>query len=358
MQSVTPLEQTFLDLAAIDEVYPHEVAVLDYVKARLTTAKVSYHQDAAGNLVAQLGEGANPLAVVGHVDIAASLGGRQIIMTPEVIKTDGTGLLGADDKAAVAIMLELASTSAGTPLAQPLELVFTVGEEAGCVGAKALDMSLVKSRQALVLDWLGGVQNVVTSSPAYVKIDATYTGRDAHPAHWRDGINAGAALAQAVAGVEQGEYLPGVICNVGIMYFGNARNKVPGLASLQAEIRSFDAAKIDVAITKLRSHFTSVAAKANVAATVTITKDSPSYAYQPDGELFGRVTQGLKSVKLVPNLETTYGCFDGNILAARGLEVLMLGAGYYNPHSPSEYLDRHQFAQAYAVVQALAEKLV
>ena len=152
------LEKTFLELAAIDEVHPHENKVLSYIERRLKQADATYHRDQAGNIIARLnGADSGAIALVGHVDVAASLDGRKVLVVDKTIKTDGTGLLGADDKAAVAIMLELADYvhTTGEALPRSVELVFTVGEEAGCVGAKALDVSLIRAKQALVLDWLG-----------------------------------------------------------------------------------------------------------------------------------------------------------------------------------------------------------
>src|SRR5664279_4228718 len=109
---LSTLEQTFLELVAIDGVHPHEEEVLAYVKKRLEAAAVPYQQDKTGNIVGRIAGGNGPaVAIVGHVDIAAPLNGRQVVIEADVIKTDGNGLLGADDKAAVAAMLELADAA-------------------------------------------------------------------------------------------------------------------------------------------------------------------------------------------------------------------------------------------------------
>ena len=351
--NLSKLERTFLDLAAIDEVYPHESKVLTYIEGRLKQAGLAPARDAAGNIVAEIaGEGV-PLALVGHVDIAAPLGDRQSVIDADKIKTDGTGILGADDKAAVAIMLELADVRRESPQGRALELIFTTGEEAGCVGAVQLEMSRVKAKTGLVLDWAAAINCIVTKSPAYVKVDVTYTGRNAHPAEWQAGINAGAALAEAVAGIKQGEIEPGVTCNVGIMQFGAARNQIPGLARLQAELRSYETNLSNAAAANLREHIQSVAAKHGVKADIVITSDSPAYHLDKSGTFYGEVVAALAKQGLRPTLQSTYGCFDGNILAGKGMEVMMLGAGYYNPHSPDEYLNRTEFAQAFAVLQRL-----
>ncbi len=348
--NLTRLEQTFLDLVAIDEVHPNENKVLTYIKNRLKSADIPYQQDKIGNIIALIpGAKGDPVGLVSHVDIAAPLAGREVTVEADIIKTDGAGLLGGDDKAGVAAMLELADHYAAgqTPPSSPVELLFTVGEEAGCVGAVALDPALLHAKALLVFDWLGRVNNIVTKSPAYYKIDVEYTGKDAHPAHWQEGKNAGAALAAAVAGLQQGEYAPGVTCNVGIMSFGNARNKVPGFAQLQAEIRSYDTTKIEAAANEIELHFQKIAKEHEIVAKIAITKDSPAYELDQSSDLYAKTTSALKPLGLAPNLEPTYGCFDGNILAASGREVIMLGAGYYNPHSHEEYLKRSELAEVF-----------
>lgn len=345
---LTPAEHIFLELAAIDEVHPHEQQVLRYITRQLDLAKVAYRQDSAGNIVATLPGGSGPaVALVGHVDIAAPLGGREVVMTADRIKTDGKGLLGADDKAAVAAMLELANqVGRGTiEPTRPVELIFTTGEEAGCVGATALDMPLVTSKQALVLDWTGPVNRIVTRSPAYVKIDVTYLGVAAHPAHWQDGKNAGAALIAAAAQLRVGEYAPEVTCNIGIFGFGKARNQVPGQASLQAELRSHDMPSLAHATADIRALFERTATEHHIEAKLSFVQDSPAYQLSQTGSLFAAVTRALASVHLRPQLEATFGGFDGNILADRGLDVVILGAGYYNPHSVDEYLARSEFQE-------------
>ncbi|HVQ44698.1 MAG TPA: M20/M25/M40 family metallo-hydrolase [Candidatus Saccharimonadia bacterium] len=355
MPTVTKLEQTFLDLVAIDEVHPHEDQVLVYIKRRLDAAGVPFRQDAAGNIVAQIAgaAGGPAIALVGHTDIAAPLAGRQVVVAEGVIKTDGHGLLGADDKAAVAAMLELADGATSARPARTIELVFTVGEEAGCVGAVGLDMALVSAKQAVVLDWTGRVNRVITRSPAYFKIDVEYRGRAAHPAEWQEGKNAGAALIAAAAQLRQGEYASGVTCNIGVMQFGDARNKVPGHATLQAELRSYDTAKITAAAAEGERLFRATAAQHGVEAQLAFVKDSPAYELNQDGELITIVEQALATAGLQPHLEPTYGCFDGNILAARGLDTIMLGAAYYHPHSAEEYLNRAEFAELLTVLKIL-----
>lgn len=354
------LKKTFLELVDIDEMYPSEKRILEYIKSRLSAAKVLFEQDNSGNIVALLdvtGSRVAPLAICGHVDIAAPLVGRQVIETKNYIRTDGKSLLGGDDKTAVAAMLTLADdvASGDVVLQRPVELIFTIGEEAGLVGAMSLDMSLVRAKEVLVFDWVGAVNHIVSISPAYYKIDVIFTGKDAHPALWQQGKNAGAALMKAASTLPQGQFTGGVFFNIGIVTIGNARNKVPGSAMLMAELRSYDMAKIEQAKKQITNHFMTVAGEYEIKAKVAVITDTHAYALRPkDSSLLSKVADALEFLGLLPCLEETYGCFDGNILAARRIDTVILGGAYYNPHSPDEYVDVREFEQMYAFIKVVA----
>lgn len=349
------LIDTFLELAAIDEVHPNEDKVLAYIKSRLAAAGVPFTQDKIGNIVGRIqGKSADALAFCGHVDIAAPLNGRQVIVTKDTIKTDGKSLLGGDDKTAVAVMLELADYIAAEKLTPPrtLELVFTVGEESGLVGAINFDMPMLTARQMLVFDWTGTPAEIIRRSPAIYKIDVEYTGKDAHPAEWQKGKNAGAVLLQAANALTQGEYAPGVTFNIGQMEFGNARNKVPGHAWLKAETRSFEIDKANTAASEIVAHFEQVAANADIAAKVTLDNKAINYNLDESGPLLAEVRQRLTAQGLTPKIVETYGGFDANIFAARGIEAIIIGAGYYNPHGPDEYINIPEFAQLFELTKS------
>lgn len=350
------LVKTFVDLANIDEVYPHEDKVLAYVEKRLKASKTPYRRDKAGNIVATIkGSGSQAIGICGHVDIAAPLMGRKIVTTKDKIKTDGVALLGGDDKTAVAAMLELADwlNKTGTKPVKTVELIFTVGEEAGLDGAKQLDLEKLKTDQILIFDWYGAVNNIVTKSPAYYDVDVKYLGKDAHPAMWQTGINAGAVLMKAAAQLRQGGYSKDVIFNIGIVRIGEARNKVPGHASLTGELRSYNSEAIEQSAAEIAGHFEAAAKAAKVQATVDIGRNSNSFHLDKSGSLYKDVVEVLKVQGLKANLEPTYGCFDGSIFAGKGKEVMVMGAAYYNPHSPDEYVDIQEFLQMYQFIKSI-----
>jgi tripeptide aminopeptidase len=350
----------FLELAEIDNVHPNEDEVLAYIKSKLEESKTLYSQDNFGNIVATIPSysDSQPIALSGHIDIAAPLNGREIVRQDNIIKTDGKSLLGGDDKTAVASMLWLAQEINDKKLKpkRTIELIFTVGEESGLMGARNLDYSLVKSKDVLVFDWTGSVNRTITRSPAYVKLDVKYKGLDAHPAEWQKGINAGHHLMKAASELQQGEIEPGVTFNIGRVNIGKARNQVPGLAKLEAELRSFDYDKVLSGAETASNHFKQVAEAAKIKCDITLDSEAAAYELDQNSELFKKVEQALKSIGLEPRLEEAYGCFDGNIFAKQGLNVVILGASFYNPHGPNEYIDINELEQMATFIKNFATK--
>lgn len=352
---MTP-QQYFEELIAIDNVHPNEEEVLDYIMSKLDSFEAAYVQDDFGNIICNLyaeDADAPTIAINGHVDIAAPLNGRKVVQEGNILKTDGISLLGGDDKTAVACMLKLAeAVSAGVvSLNAHVQLIFTRGEEAGLKGARALDYNLFTANDVLVLDWSGPVSEMIARAPAYVTLDVTYTGKQAHPAEWQNGVNAGQFLMQAAAKLTQGEYQKGATFNIGRVEVGQARNQVPGEASLLAEVRSFSYSKAKAAANEIAQVFKDHGEKSGLKVTATVDSEVSSFELNQDSDFAKQIITALKDVGLKPNLTETYGCFDGNVFATHGKQVVVLGAGYYKPHGPEEYLKLDEFNQMYDFIR-------
>lgn len=350
------LINTFQDLANIDEVYPNEDRVLQYVADRLSAAGVAFHRDGIGNIIAKIpGSSEDVLGICAHVDIAAPLNGRTIIIDGDTIRTDGKGLLGGDDKTSVAALLELADEIQRENVRprKTLEFIFTVGEENEMNGARAIVHEQLSAKNMLVFDWLGAVNNIILRSPASYALDVSYIGKDAHPGQWRLGRNAGAAMMNAASRLQQGEYAPGVIFTIGMVQIGDARNKIPGKASLKAEMRSYDVDALDQAARDIESTLREVAAVSQIEADITILKDPNTLKLDKDSPLYQEVVATLGDMGLQPNIEETYGRFDGNAFSTLGINAIVLGAAYHNPHTAEETVSITEFNQMYEFIRKM-----
>ena len=198
------LVRTFLDLVAIDSPSGHEERIGAELERRFAAAGTSVRRDQAGNLVATLrGTGDGAFLVSTHMDtVGSDVGIRPVIGDDGVIRTDGSTILGADDKAAVTVLVELAARHATAPPPIGIELVFTVAEEDGLRGAAELDLSAVRAPFGYALDHASPIGELITAAPTHQSLVAEFEGATAHagirPEEGRSAIEAAARIAASV----------------------------------------------------------------------------------------------------------------------------------------------------------------
>jgi tripeptide aminopeptidase len=245
------LIQTFLDLVRIDSPSGHEAEIGRDLDARLQALGLQTEMDAVGNLVGRTLAGAKGsgdwLLLSTHMDTVGVDRGIQPVIRDGVIYSDGTTILGADDKSGVAAVLEVLTVLREQELPHPpLEVVISVGEELGLYGARQFDTSRLRSRHGIVLDAGGPTGNIVVSAPSQDNIRLTVHGVSAHAgAEPEKGINAIRVAAEAIAAMPLGRIDAETTCNVGIIEGGTARNIVPDQVKIIGEARSRDNAKLE-----------------------------------------------------------------------------------------------------------------
>jgi len=181
MISKENLKQTFLQLVKIDSPSKKEADVAAFVKNKLDQLGINYRQDKSGNIIGYLpGKGA-PLLIGTHLDTVEPCQHIQPIYKAGVFKSDGTTILGADNKAVVAAILEFLNLLRNSRSAhRPLEIVFTVEEELGSLGASALDFTKLKAREGITFDREGDFGVITSAAPYYYTIDIEIIGKSAH----------------------------------------------------------------------------------------------------------------------------------------------------------------------------------
>ena len=222
------LTDTFCDLVRIDSPSGEEEAVAQELTRRLEALGLQVSRDLHGNLLAS-DEGDDPLLLSAHMDTVEPGRGVAPMVEGDRIRSDGTTILGGDCKAGVAAVLEALESvhEDGTPRV-PVQLVFTRGEEIGLVGARNLDFSMVRAKEAVVFDGNGPVRKVTTSSPSYIRLDVHVTGRAAHAGvEPEKGISAIKIAAEIIAGLPQGRLDPETTINIGTISGGSVRNTCP-----------------------------------------------------------------------------------------------------------------------------------
>ncbi len=246
------LGQTFKRLAEIESPSRQEAGVSDAIVEMLKPLGAQvYIDDAAkklqgdtGNLIVRFAgnQAVAPMMLNAHMDTVGPTKGIRVLFKDGVFTSDGSTVLGSDDKSAIAIIIECIRVIHENNLpCPPLELVFTVCEEIGLLGAECLDMSLLKSRFGYCLD-TDNPDVLVTRAPWANRINITVHGCSAHAGMAPEtGINAIQVAAEAIAGLQLGRIDADTTCNIGVISGGIATNIVPETVNVSGEARSHDA---------------------------------------------------------------------------------------------------------------------
>ncbi|MGZ4399936.1 MAG: M20/M25/M40 family metallo-hydrolase [Gaiellaceae bacterium] len=199
-------------------------------------------QAGAGNLIARVpGTEEGWISFFAHLDTVPHEGPVEVVRENGRFTTRGDTILGADNKAAVTVLMELAARQAADPGSLGLELVFTVAEEDGLRGARELDISALRAPFGYVLDHATPIGEVIVAAPTYKRLIADFAGQEAHAGiNPEDGHSAIAAAATAVAEMKLGRLDEETTANVGIIEGGTASNVVAGHCRILGEARSVD----------------------------------------------------------------------------------------------------------------------
>lgn len=335
------IKKTFLELIAINEIYPNEREVILYTEKRLADAGVAWQEDHFRNIIAKIPGTGETVMLSTHLDIPEPNPNVRYTIEGDLVKSDGTNILGADPKTGLAILIELATDLAKKDHAMhaPVEFVFTRGEETGLFGARELDYSLVSAKIGLVLDEDGPITQVVTQAPAFVRIDASFIGKIVHPREPENGINALQMAAEAITKIPCGYSTDGVTWNIGMFQSGTARNSVPGKTTLKAELRSYDTKLVTSEGERVEKTFRETAKKFGGDLAIERELEFEGYKLEHNHPLFARLEETFSGMNLAPNYFATFGGTDGNIFNAHGIVSVPIGSGYYNAHQYTEYAD-------------------
>ena len=249
------LAETFMSLAAIDSVSRQEARISEEIRTLMVPLAAEIFVDAAGaavggdtgNLIIKISGNRKvpPLLLSAHMDTVQPGIGVKPRFKDGVFTSDGTTVLGADDKSAIAVIIETVRILQENNLPHgPLEIVITICEEIGLLGAKHLDFDLISAKDGYALD-TADTESIVTRAPGANRFEVLVHGKDAHAgADPENGINAIHLASQAVAGLTLGRIDPETTCNVGTMEAAGATNIVPNRARLTGEVRSHDERKL------------------------------------------------------------------------------------------------------------------
>lgn len=342
------LIERFLELVRIDGPSRKERDVADYVKGCLEdTADEVIEDDAGpkiggntGNIVARIHgtESAPPIIFSAHIDTISSTEGVDPRIVDGYIKSGGKTILGADDRAAVAAMLEMAEVLKEEGVDHPpLELLFTVGEEVGLSGIKTLDVSILGGRTAYVLDSEQSPGTIINRGPFGEKLLVEIKGRAAHAgAEPEKGIDAIALVSRAIARMKLGRVSEDVRANIGLISGGIATNIVPPSVSIEGEARGYSQEAVIEQVEHMWKCLEEEAFAAGAEVDFRNSRDYDGFFISEEKTIFRLAAAAAESAGLDVAAGSSCGASDGNFLNARGIEAVVLGIGYERAHSVDE----------------------
>jgi tripeptide aminopeptidase len=323
-----------------------EREVVDTLAAELRAMGLEVSEDdaagpaeaGAGNLLARLpGSGGGWVMFCAHVDTVPHQGRVEVVDDEGVFRSRGETILGADNKAAVAVFMELVAHHVERPAPIGIELVLTVAEEQGLRGAKAFDVSALRSRCGFVLDHAGPVGEVIVSTPTQHRILADFVGVEAHAGiRPEDGSSAIAAAAAAISRMELGRLDEGTTANVGLISGGTSGNVVPGHCGINAEARSLDIERAAEVAGKIADACAWGASEHDCDVDVRIEELFRGYKLPPSSPALALAEAGLRSAGLEPERVAIGGGSDANALRREGFDCVLLSNGTDAVHTADE----------------------
>jgi len=300
------------------------------------------------------------LALAAHADTVEPCANIQVIRDGDRLASDGTTVLGGDDKAAIAEIIEALRVITENKLPHGrIEVIITSAEEIGLVGAKHLDMARIGAEYCLVLDSSGEIGSAVTAAPYHIGFTIEFHGKKAHAGiEPEKGISAIAASAQVIHDFPIGRLDEHSVANFGSVDGGGASNIVPDLVVLTGEIRSHDKKLLDEHIACLEKACRLSEEKFKTKNVVTVTPEYDGFCVAPDHPLLAVVREAALACDLPFSTFVTGGGSDANIIASRGLSCLNLACGMHAVHTNEEYVLIPEMEKMSALlVSVLCEKI-
>jgi tripeptide aminopeptidase len=369
------LNETFAELCRISSPFGSERAIADDVTARLRAMGLDVEEDdaagpaqaGAGNLLARITPRASVTGQPGgerwillcaHLDTVEQTAPIDPVVVDGGWENANDGILGADNKAAVAVILEVArrATVEGTPVG--IEILFTVAEENGLLGAAHFDASRLRSEFGYVFDHATPIGEVVTASPTYYRVGAEFHGRAAHAGiRPEEGRSAILAAALAIAAMPAGRIDAETTANVGSVTGGvGSTNVVAERARLLAEARSIDPEKAETTVARMIDAITDGAATAECDVDITTKRLFSGYRQRPSSPAVVAAEGALRACGYEPRRIATGGGSDANALELAGLPCVNLANGTERNHEPTERVSVAALEGMLDVVLALLDE--
>jgi tripeptide aminopeptidase len=342
----------FIELVQIDSPSSKEGAVAKVLVEKLKELGLDVYVDDAGvkaggetgNVIATLKGNREGKSVLfsSHMDtVSPCLGIKPIIDEANgIIKSDGTTILGSDDKGGIAAILEAIKIIKENNIDHgDIQIVFSIWEEGGLFGAKYLDYSKLNADYAFVLDSGGSPGEIIVKAPAQDKIEVKIKGRPAHAGLApEEGISAVMVASRAIEKMNLLRIDEETTANIGTINGGVATNIVMPELEIVAEARSLDNSKLDVQTQHMVDTFKAAAEEFGAEIEINTERMYGAFNVEENDEIVDMAKRAFANMGADVNVTSTGGGSDTNILNANGVKAINLGIGMKKAHTLEEYI--------------------
>ncbi|MFK3703511.1 tripeptide aminopeptidase [Raoultella sp. BIGb0138] len=267
----------------------------------------------------------------------------------EIIFSDGTSVLGADNKSAVTVVMTVLENLTPAHRHGDIVVAFVPDEEVGLRGAKALDLSRFAVDFAWTIDCCE-LGEIVYENFNAAAAEIRFTGVTAHPMSAKGVlVNPLLMAADYISHFDRLQTPEHTAGREGYVWFNGIQGD-QNSALLQASIRDFDRESFlrrkqqigDVA-EKIAAHYPT----AKVEFTLSDTYSNISNAIGEDRRAIDLLFTAMESIGVTPKPTPMRGGTDGAALSAKGLLTPNFFTGAHNFHSKFEFLPLRAFEASY-----------
>ncbi len=363
----------FAELCRIASPSLHERACAEWVIEELRALGIEAREDDAGsaiggdcgNLLARIPGGSEDeprrsVALCAHLDTVPLQASVEPVLEDGFWENANEGILGADNKAAVAVLLSVARHLSSVDSPIDVELLFTVGEEISLAGSSAFDASVLRSDYGYVFDHASPIGEVITGSPCHYRIDARFRGAAAHAGlHPEQGRSAIRAAAIGIAALRQGKLDGEGTVNVGTITGGTAINVVPEWCELLAEVRGVDDEHGEALAGEIvdRLHEAANRPECECDLDVSVRRTFSGYRLAPSSRPLAVAEAALRACGHEPTRIWSGGGSDANALIAKGFPTVNIANGTERAHEPGERVSSQALEETLEITLALLDEV-
>ena len=363
------LLDNFLKLVRIDSPTFAEREVGDFLLTYLQELGCEVYEDNTGekiggncgNIIATLKatKAAPSLLLNAHMDCVQPCLGVKPQLKDGIITSDGTTVLGSDNKAGVAAIMEALHCLKEQNLSHgEIKIVFCVAEESGLLGSKNIDPQAVRADFGYVLDSSDSPGRIVCQAPGQDKINVKIHGKAAHAGIEPEaGVNAITAAAKIISKLPQGRIDEQTTCNVGTINGGIATNIVADFVEINAETRSLDENKLAALTEQFRSTFQNGAEQEQTKADIQIENCYTAFTLDKTAEVIQTAEKAARALGLTVNINATGGGSDANCFNVFGIPCAVLGIGMQQVHTTKEFIKEEDLYNTAALLLQIIQNI-